>query len=139
MATSTDERQPRLLSGAGARQLNPIAGREVNINAQFAALELSLDKDWLRYSASILYSSGDRDRNDGRGHGSVARGFDSIVDNKSFAGSEFSFFDTEGIKPDGKRRDADASGKPACQTCARIRKKARRTSSIRVFGFTTLV
>ena len=80
---------------------NPIAGREVNINAQFAALELSLDKDWLRYSASIVYSSGDRDRNDGRGHGSVARGFDSIVDNQSFAGSEFSFFDTEGIKLTG--------------------------------------
>ena len=32
----------------GQDNLNGIAGRRVNINAQMAALELSLDKDWLR-------------------------------------------------------------------------------------------
>ena len=29
------------------------------INAQMAALELSIDKDWLRYKLSVFYASGD--------------------------------------------------------------------------------
>jgi len=55
-----------------------------HINAQLAALELSYDRDWLRYKASVFYTSGDGDLNDGR-----ARGFDSIVDNQNFAGGGF--------------------------------------------------
>ena len=33
---------------------NGIAGRRVDINAQMAALELSIDKDWLRHKLSVL-------------------------------------------------------------------------------------
>jgi hypothetical protein len=64
-------------------------------------LELSVDKDWLRYTASIFYASGDRDPRVGSTHGSVARGFDSIDDNMAFAGSEFSFWDSEAIRLTG--------------------------------------
>ncbi len=44
----------------GKDSLNPIAGREVRVNAQMAAAELSLDREWLRYRVSFFYaSSGD--------------------------------------------------------------------------------
>jgi hypothetical protein len=72
---------------------NPIAGRYVDINAQMAALELSYDRDWARYHASVFFASGDRGPRD-----SVARGFDSIVDSTSFAGNVFSFWNRESIR-----------------------------------------
>ena len=59
----------------------PIAGRPVHVNAQMAALELSMDRDWIRPKVSFFWSSGDKFPND-----SVARGFDSIFDNVNFAG-----------------------------------------------------
>jgi hypothetical protein len=77
----------------GTDKFNEIAGRRVNINAQMAALELSLDKDWLRYRLSFFYASGDKDPRDGS-----ARGFDTIFDNPNFAGGFFSFWDREGIR-----------------------------------------
>jgi hypothetical protein len=77
----------------GTDKFNEIAGRRVNINAQMAALELSLDKDWLRYRLSFFYASGDKDPRDGS-----ARGFDTILDNPNFAGGFFSFWDREGIR-----------------------------------------
>jgi hypothetical protein len=76
----------------GHDNFNEIAGRYVNINAQMAAAELSLDKDWLRYRLSFFYASGDKDPRDG-----TARGFDTILDNPNFAGGIFSFWDREGI------------------------------------------
>jgi hypothetical protein len=72
---------------------NPIAGRYVDINAQMGALELSVDHDWVRYRASLFYSSGDKNPRDG-----TARGFDTIVDSTSFAGSVFSFWNRESIR-----------------------------------------
>jgi hypothetical protein len=76
----------------GHDNFNEIAGRRVNINAQMAAVELSLDKDWLRYRLSFFYASGDKDPRDGS-----ARGFDTIFDNPNFAGGIFSFWNREGI------------------------------------------
>ena len=58
-----------------------------------AAVELSLDKDWLRYRLSFFYASGDKDPRDG-----TARGFDTIFDNPNFAGGFFSFWNREGIR-----------------------------------------
>jgi len=58
-----------------------------------AALELSLDKDWLRYRLSFFYASGDKNPRDG-----TARGFDTIFDNPNFAGGFFSFWDREGVR-----------------------------------------
>jgi hypothetical protein len=77
----------------GTDKFNEIAGRQVSINAQMAAAEVSLDRDWLRYRLSFFYASGDKDPRDG-----TATGFDTIFDNPNFAGGFFSFWDREGIR-----------------------------------------
>jgi len=83
----------------GHDDFNTIAGRRVSINAQMAALELSVDKDWARYRASFFYASGDSSNRSGASRtDGTARGFDSIVDNTHFAGTDFSFWDREGIR-----------------------------------------
>lgn len=81
---------------AGKDTFNPIAGRPVTVNAQMAAVELSYDRDWVRYRTSVFYTSGDADPRDSR-----ARGFDSIADLPSFAGGLFSFWNREGIRLTG--------------------------------------
>lgn len=81
----------------GYDTFNTIAGRRVNINGQLAALELSIDKDWLRFRGSVFYSSGDGSARIGRSRSDTARGFDSIFDDQHFAGTNFSFFDRESI------------------------------------------
>jgi hypothetical protein len=80
----------------GTDSLNPIAGRPVTINAQMAAAEVSLDKDWVRYKLSAFYASGDGNPRDGR-----ATGFDTIVDDPSFAGGIFSFWDRQELRLPG--------------------------------------
>jgi len=80
----------------GEDTFNPIAGRRVTVNAQMAAAELSLDRDWIRYRISTFYSSGDGNPRDGR-----ARGFDAIVDLPNFAGGLFSFWNREAIRLTG--------------------------------------
>ena len=77
----------------GHDDLNPIAGRRTQLNSQLGTLELSLDKDWLRFRGSVLFASGDANPRDHE-----ARGFDSIVDSDAFAGGIFSFFNREGIR-----------------------------------------
>jgi hypothetical protein len=86
----------------GHDTFNPVAGRRVDINAQMAALELSVDKDWMRYRASFFFASGDSSNRSGPSRtDSTARGFDTIVDNTHFAGSDFSFFNHEAIRLTG--------------------------------------
>jgi len=80
----------------GTDSLNPIAGRPVTINAQMAAAEVSVDKDWVRYKVSTFYASGDGNPRDGH-----ATGFDTIVDDPSFAGGIFSFWDREELRLPG--------------------------------------
>jgi len=77
----------------GEDTFNPIAGRPVTINAQMAAVELSYDKDWIRYRVSTFYTSGDANPRDSR-----ARGFDAIDDLPNFAGGLFSFWNREAIR-----------------------------------------
>jgi hypothetical protein len=77
----------------GEDTFNPIAGRSVTVNAQMAAVELSYDRDWIRYRVSTFYTSGDANPRDGR-----ARGFDSIDDLPNFAGGIFSFWNREDIR-----------------------------------------
>jgi Carboxypeptidase regulatory-like domain len=81
---------------AGEGSYNPIAGRRVTVNAQMAAAELSLDRDWIRYRVSAFYASGDGNPRDGR-----ANGFDSIVDLPNFAGGIFSFWNREALRLTG--------------------------------------
>jgi len=80
----------------GTDSLNPIAGRPVTINAQMAAAEVSVDKDWIRYKVSAFYASGD-----GNPRGGRATGFDTIVDDPNFAGGLFSFWDHEELRLPG--------------------------------------
>jgi len=80
----------------GSDSLNPIAGRAVTINAQMAAAEVSVDRDWKRFKASVFYASGDASPRDNR-----ARGFDAIVDSPEFAGGIFSLWNREGIRLTG--------------------------------------
>jgi hypothetical protein len=76
----------------GQDNLNPIAGRDVNINAQMLAMELSYDRDWMRFRTSYFFASGDEDPNDGE-----ATGFDTIFDNPAFAGGGFSYWQRQQI------------------------------------------
>jgi hypothetical protein len=80
----------------GDDSFNGIAGRRVTINAQMAALELSVDKDWARFKSSVFYASGSADPRGGR-----ARGFDAIEDFPEFAGGIFSLWNREGIRLTG--------------------------------------
>jgi hypothetical protein len=70
----------------------PLAGGAQDIRAQMAAVELSVDRNWLRVKASAFWASGDDDATDGQ-----ARGFDSIYDGPSFAGGPFSFWNRSAI------------------------------------------
>jgi hypothetical protein len=80
----------------GQDDFNLLAGRRVTINAQMAAAEVSVDKDWARLKASFFYASGDANPRDGR-----ARGFDAILDSPNFAGGIFSLWNREGIRLTG--------------------------------------
>jgi hypothetical protein len=71
---------------------NPIANTPQDISAVLAALELSYDRDWARFRVSGFWSSGDGDVNNRH-----ATGFDGILDQVNFAGSEFSYFGRQGI------------------------------------------
>lgn len=80
----------------GRDNLNPMAGQAQRINAQMAAVELSYDRDWVRFRTSGFYASGDHNSMNG-----TATGFDSIFDNPNFAGGQFSFWQRQAIKLNG--------------------------------------
>jgi hypothetical protein len=77
----------------GVDDLNGVAGQKTRINAQFGAIELSVDHDWWRIKGALIAASGDSNPADDR-----ARGFDAIVDNPNIAGGPFSFWNREGIR-----------------------------------------
>jgi predicted CXXCH cytochrome family protein len=82
----------------GTDDFNPLANGYASINAQMAALELSVDFNWFRPKVFAFFASGDANPQDDR-----ATGFDSIVDNVDFAGGGFSFFNRQaiGLPPSG--------------------------------------
>ncbi|HEX8076402.1 MAG TPA: hypothetical protein VF511_01200, partial [Chthoniobacterales bacterium] len=95
-----------LYQALGVDEFNGIAQQRVDINAQMAALELSIDKDWLRFKLSAFYASGDGDPRDSDG-----TGFDTIFDKPFFVGGPFSFFVHQGFNLGGtsvnfKQRDS---------------------------------
>jgi hypothetical protein len=77
----------------GSDSFNSLANRPIRLNAQLAALEFSVDKDWKRYRASVFYASGDPNPQD-----NVGQGFDTIIDQTAFVGGPFSFWNLQGIK-----------------------------------------
>ncbi|MFM7842649.1 MAG: hypothetical protein ACKPEY_00255 [Planctomycetota bacterium] len=76
----------------GSDTLNPIAGRDLTIDAFMGACELSYDRDWMRFRTSYFFASGDGNPTDGRG-----RGFESILDSPAFAGGPFSYWQRQQI------------------------------------------
>lgn len=63
------------------------AGNRQRVLAGFLAAEVSRDFDWLRLRGSAAMASADRDPHDGTAHG-----FDAILENPQFAGSDTSFW-----------------------------------------------
>lgn len=76
----------------GYDTLNPLANQPQQINAQFAAVELSYDRDYVRFRTSGMYASGDRNVNN-----SHATGFDSILDFPNFAGGQFTYWQRQAV------------------------------------------
>ncbi|MSR30834.1 MAG: hypothetical protein EXR99_04935 [Gemmataceae bacterium] len=77
----------------GHDTLNPLAGQAQDISAALAAVELSYDRDYVRFRTSFFWSSGDRDITN-----SHATGFDTILENSNFAGGQFSYWQRQAIK-----------------------------------------
>jgi hypothetical protein len=76
----------------GTDDFNALTNSKVFVNAQMAALELSVDFNWLRPKGFAFFASGDSNPQD-----DMATGFDSIVDNVDFAGGGFSFWNRQAI------------------------------------------
>jgi hypothetical protein len=72
---------------------NPIAGRKVNVRSNMAALEASIDKDYLRFKGSFFWAQGDSNPTDDKG-----TGFDAIFDDPNFVGGQFSYWNRNGIR-----------------------------------------
>ena len=71
----------------GSDRQNVFTGRNARIQAFFAAVEPSIDFDWIRIRGSALYASGD-----GNPFDNVEHGFDSIFQNPIFAGADTSYW-----------------------------------------------
>ena len=71
---------------------NQIAGRSTRIRSNMAAVEASVDKDYLRFKTSFFFAQGDKNPTDRK-----ATGFDAIFDDPNFVGGQFSFWNRQGI------------------------------------------
>jgi hypothetical protein len=80
----------------GEQDHNPFApipqNKDQTIAAFFAAVEPSIDFDWIRIRGSGLFQSGDANPTSGR-----ATGFDSIFENPQFAGADASYWIRQSI------------------------------------------
>ena len=77
----------------GRDDRNPIAGRSTRIKSHMAAVEASIDKDYLRFRGSFFFAQGDQNPIDAK-----ATGFDAIFDDPNFIGGQFSFWNRNGIR-----------------------------------------
>lgn len=71
----------------GRESAGPFRDAPGDIRAGFAAAEASLDVDWTRVRASLLWASGENDPFDDQ-----ANGFDAVFENPIFAGADTSFW-----------------------------------------------
>jgi hypothetical protein len=83
-----------------------LTDRPADINAQFAAVEASYDKDWMRFRLSAAYASGDEDPND-----DTEGGFDAIFENPVFAGADTSYWIRQTIPFAGGGRVISVNGR----------------------------
>ena len=77
----------------GRDERNEIAGRPVSIRSNLAAVEASVDRDYLRFKGSFFWAQGDANPTDGR-----ATGFDAIFDDPNFVGGQFSYWNRNGVR-----------------------------------------
>ncbi|MBI1403384.1 MAG: hypothetical protein GC147_09235 [Porphyrobacter sp.] len=80
--------------------------RPADIDAQFAAVEASYDKDWMRFRLSGAYASGDSDPYDDK-----EGGFDAIFENPVFAGADTSYWIRQTIPFAGGGRAIAVNGR----------------------------
>ncbi len=80
--------------------------RPANINAQFAAVEASYDRNWMRFRLSAAYASGDSDPYD-----DTEGGFDAIFENPVFAGADTSYWIRQTIPFAGGGRAVSINGR----------------------------
>ena len=71
---------------------DPVAARAVDVCGYLAAIEASMDFDWIRAKLFSLHSSGDEDPFDGE-----AGGFDAVFENPQFAGAETGYWHRQTI------------------------------------------
>ncbi|MEP3421675.1 MAG: hypothetical protein ABJN35_08075 [Erythrobacter sp.] len=90
----------------GEDRNNFFTGIPADINAQFAAAELSYDRDWIRFRVSGLYQSGDSDPYDNE-----ENGFDAIFENPVFAGADTSYWIRQTIPFAGGGRAVSVNGR----------------------------
>lgn len=80
--------------------------RPADINAQFAAIEASYDRNWMRFRLSAAYASGDGDPYDDE-----ETGFDAIFENPVFAGADTSYWIRQTIPFAGGGRAIAVNGR----------------------------
>jgi len=90
----------------GEDRNNFFTDRPADINAQFAAAELSYDRDWIRLRLSGLYATGDEDPYD-----DTEGGFDAIFENPIFAGADTSYWIRQTIPFAGGGRVVSVNGR----------------------------
>jgi hypothetical protein len=83
-----------------------LTDRPADINAQFAAVEASYDRDWMRFRLSAAYASGDSDPYD-----DTEGGFDAIFENPVFAGADTSYWIRQTIPFAGGGRVISINGR----------------------------
>ncbi len=109
---SADGRKGRLNLSAslyyafGKNKPSDFTGEETDISAYFAAIEPSIDYDWLRFRLSGLYASGDSDPFDDK-----EEGFDAIFENPQFAGADTSYWIRQTIPYAGGGRVINVNGR----------------------------
>lgn len=80
------------------------SGQRSDIQAWFIAAEPSIDFDWVRARASLLFASGDKDPYDDK-----SEGFDAIAENPQFAGADTSYWIRQAVPLIGGGRVALSS------------------------------
>lgn len=71
----------------GEQKGSPFNDKESDLSAWFAALEVSMDVDWVRLRATVLFASGDEDPYD-----DTETGFDAVFENPQIAGADASYW-----------------------------------------------
>lgn len=80
--------------------------RPADIRAYFGAIELSYDKDWMRFRLSGAYASGDGDPFD-----DTEGGYDAVFENPVFAGADTSYWIRQSIPFAGGGRAIAVNGR----------------------------